>query len=99
MVMVNMLTMVAHFILVKSIYSTSVVALVLIKEIVRLHDVVKNIVLERDGKFTSRFWKELFVSFRIEFPFSTIYHLQRDGNTGRVTIILEDMLAMHVMYH
>ena len=55
MVVVDMLTNVAHFIPVKSTYSTSDVAHVLIRDVMRLHGVLKKIVLERDAKFTSRF--------------------------------------------
>ena len=51
---------------------------------VRLHGVLKKIVLEKDEKFTSKFWKELFVGLGIELAFSTSYHLQTDGKTERV---------------
>lgn len=61
MVVVDMLIKVAHFIVVRSTYSTSEVAQVLTREIVRLHGIPKKIVSNRDTKFTSRFWKELFV--------------------------------------
>jgi len=43
MVVVHRLTKVAHFILVKSTFSTSDVAHVFIKYVVRLHGVPKNI--------------------------------------------------------
>ena len=59
--MVDRLKKVVHFILVKSTYSTSDVAQVFIRQIVRLHGVLKNFVLDIDYKFTSTFWKELFV--------------------------------------
>ena len=55
MVVVDKLTMVAHFILVKSTYLASDVAQVFIREIVRLHGVLKKIVSDRDAKFTSIF--------------------------------------------
>jgi len=61
MVVVNMLSKVAHFIPVKTTYSASEVAQVFVKEIMKLHDVLKKIVLVKDAKFTSKFWKDLFV--------------------------------------
>jgi len=59
MVVVEMLTKVTHFIPVKSTYSASDIAQVFIRDIVRLHGVLKNIVSEKDAKFTCKFWKEL----------------------------------------
>jgi len=55
MVVVDMLTKVAHFILVKFTYSESVEAQVFIKYIVSLHGVLRNIVSNKDAKFTSKF--------------------------------------------
>ena len=37
--------------------------------------VPKKIILDRYGKFTSRFWKELFVDLGTKLAFSTTYHL------------------------
>lgn len=55
MVVVNKLTKVAHFIPMKSTNSNSEVAQVFITDILRLHGVPKNIISDRDAKFTSRF--------------------------------------------
>lgn len=44
-------------------------------EIVRLHGVPKKIMSNRDVKFTSNLWKELFTCLGIELAFSTTYHL------------------------
>ena len=65
MVVVDRLTKVAHFILVNSSNSSSEVAQVFIKEIVRLHSVPTKIVSNRDTKFTSKFLKELFAGLGI----------------------------------
>jgi len=55
MVVMDRLIKVAHFIPMKSLYSTNDVAQVFIIGVVRLHGVPKNIVSDRDAKFTSRF--------------------------------------------
>jgi len=55
MVVVNRLTKVTHSIPIKSTYSTSDVEQVFIKDVVRLHSVLKKIVSERESKFTSKF--------------------------------------------
>lgn len=46
-----------------------------IREIVILHGVPKKIVLDKDAKYTSKFWKELFVGLGTKLGFSTTYHL------------------------
>ena len=79
MVVVDRLTKVAHFIPVKSTFSASDVAQVFIRDVVTLHGVPKNIVLDKDVKFTSKFWKELFAGLGTKLAFNTTYHRQTDG--------------------
>ena len=73
-VVVDRLSKVAHFILVKTTYSASEVAQVFIGEIVRLHGFLKKIMSDKDAKFTSKFWKELFASLGTKLAFTTTYH-------------------------
>ena len=98
MVIVDRLKKVANFMLVKSTFLASDVAQVFIRDVVRLHGVPKKIFLDRDAKFTSKFWKELFASLGTELAFSMAYHTQIDGQTKRVNRILEDMLRMYLMH-
>ena len=71
MVVVDRLTKVVHFIPLKSTFSACDVTQVFIRDVVRLLGVPKNIVSDRDAKFTSKFWKELFAGLGIEFTFIT----------------------------
>ena len=71
---VDKLTKVAHFIPVKSTFSDSDVAHVFIRDVVKLHVVPKKIVSGIDAKFTSRFWKELFVVLNTELTSNTTCH-------------------------
>jgi len=63
-----------------------------------LHGIPKKIVYDRDSKFTSRFWEELFLGLGTKLAFSTTYHPQTNVQTKRVNRILEDMLRMYVMH-
>jgi len=74
MVVVDRLSKVAHFIAVKYTNSVSEGAQIFFKVIVRLHGVPEKIISDRDAKFTSRLWKELFACLRIELDFITTYH-------------------------
>ena len=60
MVVVDKLKKAPHFIPVKSTYETGDIAKIFIKEIFKLHGLPKEIVSDRDVKFTSNFWKGLF---------------------------------------
>ena len=73
MVVVDTLTKAAHFIPMKSTFGTAQVADVFLKEVVRLHGVPKVIVLDRDAKFTTTFWKGLFEGMGTKLNFSTTY--------------------------
>jgi transposase InsO family protein len=58
----------------------------------------KEIISDRDTKFTSKFWKYLFVDFETKLLFSTSYNPQTDGKIERVNQVLENMLRIHVMH-
>jgi len=75
MVVVDSLSKVVHFIGVNSTNLASEVALIFIREIMIFHGVPDKIILEKDAKFTSMFWEELFGGFAIELAFSKAYHL------------------------
>ena len=84
MVVVDKLTKASNFIPVKSTYKADAIPNIFMKEIFRLHGLHKAIIYERDTKFTSNFWKGLFVDFGTKLNFSTTYHPQTDGKTERV---------------
>jgi hypothetical protein len=98
MVVADKLINSAHFILVKSTCKAIDIAQVFMKEVFRLHGMPKEIVSDRDTKFTSNFWKSVMVGLETKLLFSTAYHPQTNRQTERVNQILEDMLRMHVMH-
>ena len=58
-VIVERLTKVAHFVPVKTTYTSAKLADIYMKRIVCLHGVPKKIVSDRGTQFTSHFWKQL----------------------------------------
>ena len=62
-----------------------------------MHGIQKEIIFDRDSRFTCNFWKTLFTGLDTQLSFSTAYHPQTDGRTEHVNQILEDMLRMYVM--
>ena len=74
----------AHFIQVKSTYTEIPIADILLKEIFILHRIPKEIISDRDIKFTRKFWRSLFSGLEMQLNFSTAYHPQIDGHIERV---------------
>ena len=88
MAVVEKLSKADQFIPVKSTYKDVNIADIFIKEIFRLHDVPKVVILDRDAKFIGNFWKSLFKVLGTQLNFSNAYHPQMDGQIERVNRIL-----------
>ena len=74
-------------------------AQIYIDEIVRLHGVPSSIVLDRDPRFTSRFWQTLQEALGTKLRLSLAYHPQNDGQSERTIQSLEDLLRTCVLNH
>jgi hypothetical protein len=98
MVVVDKLSKSAHFIPIKLTCKAIDITHIFMREIFILHGMPKEIVSDRDTKFTSNFWKSLMGGLETKLLFSIAYHPQTDGQMERVNQILEDMLRMHVMH-
>ena len=96
-VIVDRLTKSTHFIPVKNKRTTSGLASVYLREIVRLHGVPSSIVSDRDPIFTSQFWNSLQEAMGTRLNLSTAYHPQTDGQTERVNRVLEDLLRLCIL--
>jgi hypothetical protein len=78
-VIVDRLTKVAHFIPVKTTYSSVKLAELYMSKIMCLPRVPKKIVSDRGSQFTSKFWEKLHESMDTRLNFSSAYHPQTDG--------------------
>ena len=94
---IDKLTKSAHFIPVRMDYSMDRLVELYMEEIVRLHGVPLSIVLDRDSRFTSRFWNELQLALGTKLKFSIAFHPQTYGQSERLIQVLEDMLQGCVM--
>ena len=78
-VVVDRLTKYAHFFPIATTYSEAQVAKVFFRKYFRLHGLPWSIVSDRDGRFMSHFWQELFRLCATEITLSTSYHPQTNG--------------------
>ena len=65
---------------------------VFLDNVFRHHGLPETIVSDRDPRFTSAFWMELFRLLGTKLTMSTADHPQTDGQTERVNRVLEDVL-------
>ena len=63
-----------------------------LQQVLRLHKVPVSIVLDRDARFTSRFWESLQEEMGTSLKKSTSFHPQTDGQTERTNQVMKDML-------
>lgn len=96
MLAVDKLSKETHFILVNSTHKTYDITNIFMKEIFKFHGLPKAIISDKDTKFTSNFWKCLFKDFSTQLNFSTTFHSQTNGQTKKVSQVLDGMLRMYV---
>jgi hypothetical protein len=96
-VVVDRLTKFAHFFTIAIDFSAAQVAELFFREIFRLHGLPKTIVSDRDSRFMSTFWQELFRLVGTDLTPSTSYHPQTDGQIEIVSKWVEGYLRKYVL--
>lgn len=95
-VVVDRLTKYAHFIPIGSPCEAEDTARYFFKFVFKYHGLPKEIISDRDSRFTGNFWSTLFALAGTTLRFSSSYHPETDGQTERVNQILEDYLRHYV---
>nr|GEZ45663.1 reverse transcriptase domain-containing protein [Tanacetum cinerariifolium] len=91
-VIVDRLTKSAHFLPIRENDPLDKLARLYLDRIVTRHETPVSIICDRDGRFTSNFWKTFQKALGTNLDISTAYHLEIDGQSERTTQTLEDML-------
>nr|GEV46349.1 hypothetical protein [Tanacetum cinerariifolium] len=78
-VIMDRLTMSAHFLPMREEYKMDRLARLYLNEIVTRHCVLVSIISDRDSRFTSRFWQSMQEALRTRLDMSTTYHPQTHG--------------------
>ncbi|GJR88375.1 putative reverse transcriptase domain-containing protein [Tanacetum coccineum] len=96
-VIVDRLTKSAHFLPMRENDSMDKLARLYMKEVVTRHGIPVSIICDREGRFTSNFWRAFQKALGTRLDMSTAYHPQTDGQSKRTTQTLEDMLRACVI--
>ena len=86
----------AHFAAARTKSSAGDVAWLFVNHVWKHHGVPKEIVSDRDTRFTSEFWREVCRLVGIKQSMSTAFQPQSDGQTERTNRTLEDYLRHFV---
>jgi len=70
----------AHFNSIKNMKAKDL-ALIFVKEVWRLHELLTRVISDRDTVFMSSFWSEVMNLLEVELDKSSAYHSQTDGQT------------------
>ena len=98
-VVVDKMSKMVHYIPTVTAIDAPSTATLFINNVVKLHGVPIRIISDRDPRFTSSFWKALWLQLGTKLKMSTAYHPQTDGLTERNNRTLEESLRAYVNYH
>ncbi|OWZ07833.1 hypothetical protein PHMEG_00019719 [Phytophthora megakarya] len=90
------LTKRCHFVPTMKKVTAEGVARLFIEHIWKLHGMPTNIVSDRDRKFVSAFWQDVFKSVGTKLSMTVAYRAQGDGQTERMNRTLEEYLRCFV---
>ncbi|GJR72677.1 putative reverse transcriptase domain-containing protein [Tanacetum coccineum] len=96
-VIVDRLTKSAHFLPIRENDPLDKLARLYLNRIVTRHGIPASIICDRDGRFTSNFWRSFQKALGTDISMSTAYHPETDGQSERTIQTLEDMLRACVI--
>ncbi|GKE20139.1 putative reverse transcriptase domain-containing protein [Tanacetum coccineum] len=91
-VIVDRLTKSAHFLPIREDDPLDKLARLYLNMIVARHRIPVSIICDRDGRFTSNFWRSFQKDLGTNLSMSTAYHPETDGQSEMTIQTLEDML-------
>nr|GEY99069.1 putative reverse transcriptase domain-containing protein [Tanacetum cinerariifolium] len=91
------LTKSAHFLPIRENDPLDKLARLYLDRIVTRHGTPVSLICDRDGRFTSNFWKTFQKALGTNLDMSTAYHPEIDGQSERTIQTLEDMLRACVI--
>ena len=97
-VVVDRFSKMAHFIPTQTTVDAPQLARLFLDNIVKLHGFPKSIVSDREPRFVSIFWKEVWNTIGTTLRISTANHPQTDGQTERTNRTLEQYLRIYARH-
>jgi hypothetical protein len=96
MVVVDRFSKMAYFIPTKESVMAQKTGRLFFTHVFKHHGLPKDIVSDRDPKFTSKFWRALWKRMGSELKMNTSFRPQTDGQTERVNSMIQQFLKNYV---
>jgi hypothetical protein len=97
MVVVDQFNKMTHFIPTNESATTQETGRLFFMHVFKHHGFPKDIVSDRDSKFTSKFWQVLWKCVGSELKMNTSFQPQMDGQTKRVNLVIQQFLGNYVV--
>ena len=98
-VVVDKLTRWVYYIPTRTTATAQEVFALLDRFVLANHDTPRQIISDRDTRFTSHFWEDMWAGMSTQLKRSTSFHPQTDGTTERCNRTLIEQLRSHVDEH
>jgi hypothetical protein len=96
MVVVDRFSKMAHFIPTKESATAQETGRLFFTHVFKHHGLPKDIVSDRNPKFTSKFWRPLWKRMGSKLKMSTSFRPQTDGQTKRMNLVIQQFLKNYV---
>ena len=87
-----------HITPLSTVATAPIVARAFFDTVVRHHGIPQTIISDRDSRFTSHFWRELFKLTGSKLAMSTANHPQTDGQSERAIRVLKEALKHYISH-
>ena len=98
LIVTNRLIKYCYFIAYHEVFTAENLAYMFLKIIIFKHEILDEMISNRDKLFKSKFWRSLMKQIEIHYKLSTIYHSQKNEQTERMNQILKQYLRHYVNY-
>jgi hypothetical protein len=99
MVVVDRFSKMAHFVPYRKTFDAYHIASLFLREIMHLHGIPVSIIFDRDVKFVSYFWKNLWAKLGTRLLFYSAFYPQTDGQTKVTNRSLGNLLRCLINEH
>jgi len=97
MVVVDRFSKIAHFIPTKDSATAQETGRLFFTHVFKHHGLPKDIVSDRDPKFTNKIWRTLWKWMGLELKMNISFRPQTDGQTERVNLVIQQFLKNYVV--
>ena len=98
LIIVDRLTKIIHYILVTKTINAKNLVEIFIRELVRIHDLLKSIIIDKDFVFISKYWSILCYALKIKRKLSIAFHSQIDDQTKRQNNIMKQYFRFYINF-